>query len=217
VDLDDGALERLGAYRELLLHWNRRINLVARTDVDALETRHLLDSLTILPPLLAGPGGADVPLIDLGSGGGLPGLVLACADPRRRIALIEPVTRKTAFLRAAVRELALPRVSVHEGRADRVPPAVHEALGIAPGAHATAAPGPVITARAVAPLGPLCELAAPLAAPGSRFLFPKARGYADELAGVPAPVRLLAVHEFRLPPDDRSTFVIELAPGAAGP
>jgi 16S rRNA (guanine527-N7)-methyltransferase len=200
VVLDPLQRERLERYWMLLLRWNRSINLVARTDTAAFQWRHILDSL-VLAPFLESAASAGAPLAslaDLGSGGGLPGLVLACVQPERRVELIEPVGRKAAFLRRAAADLELARVRVHPCRADA----------------AAFDPVDVITARAVAPLSRLLAWSMPHLGVGGRFLFLKGRGYAAELEALPETVHLVAAHERRLAPAGRPAFVIELTRGS---
>ncbi len=116
--------ERLLSYLELLQHWNRIYNLTAIRDPANMLAQHLLDSLAVLHPLEAAAGRAAplrvAPgpcLLDVGSGAGLPGLVLALAWPALEADLVEPVGKKAAFLRQSVAELGLTqRVRVHEGR-----------------------------------------------------------------------------------------------------
>lgn len=114
--LPRGARERLLGYVALLVKWNRTYNLTAIRDPLAMVAHHLLDSLSVLPHLpLAAEHGA---LADAGSGAGLPGIPLAIARPRWRIALAESSQKKAAFLRQATIELALDNVEVHEGRVE---------------------------------------------------------------------------------------------------
>lgn len=151
--------DRLRAYAALLLSWTRRINLVSGGDQDAIWTRHVADSLRLVPLL---PPGLDR-AIDLGSGGGLPGLVLAIATGVR-FELVESDQRKAAFLREAARVTEAP-VQVH---AVRIEACVLE-------------PAALVTARALAPLPGLLALAAPLLRPGGVMLFPKGARAATEL------------------------------------
>ena len=114
--LPAGAAERLLGYVALLVKWNRTYNLTAIRDPLAMVAHHLLDSLSVLPHL---PLGAErARLADAGSGAGLPGIPLAIARPRWRIALAEASQKKAAFLRQAAIELALDNVEVHEGRVE---------------------------------------------------------------------------------------------------
>ncbi|MGH8732835.1 MAG: 16S rRNA (guanine(527)-N(7))-methyltransferase RsmG [Burkholderiales bacterium] len=116
LELPAGARERLLDYVALLVKWNRTYNLTAIRDPHAMVAHHLLDSLAVLPHL---PLGEERGLLaDAGSGAGLPGIPLAIARPRWRIALAESNQKKSAFLRQAAIELRLPNVEVHEGRVE---------------------------------------------------------------------------------------------------
>ncbi len=107
----------LRRYGELLLKWNRTYNLLGATTADTLVEEHLLDSLAVLPALDSWlPEGTPSSLVDVGSGAGLPGLVIAIMRPWLAIVLVEPVGKKAAFLRQTVAECRLPRVKVLEAR-----------------------------------------------------------------------------------------------------
>jgi 16S rRNA (guanine527-N7)-methyltransferase len=116
INLEDRAVEKLLLYCGELQKWNRKINLIAR-DTPAVEIveKHFLDSLTLLP-LLARHGSADASLLDVGSGAGFPGLVVAAAMPTLRVTLLEPRQKRTAFLRHIARTLELTNVQVREER-----------------------------------------------------------------------------------------------------
>lgn len=150
---------RLRAYVRLLLAWNERINLIGRMDAATIWQRHILDSAQLAPLLPAETGR----VIDLGSGAGFPGLVLALVAGCH-VDLVEADTRKAAFLREAAR-LTGADASVYPARAEslRLPPAR------------------IITARALAPLPRLLALAMPLLAPGGVCLFLKGKTADDEL------------------------------------
>jgi 16S rRNA (guanine527-N7)-methyltransferase len=151
--------DRLLAYVDLLLRWQRTINLISRRDLDDVWNRHILDSLQLSALI---PPDADR-AIDLGSGAGLPGLVLAIATGMP-FDLVESDQRKAAFLREAARVTGAP-VTVHPARIE----------------NARLAPAALITARALAPLPVLLGWAASLLKPGGICLFPKGRGVEDEL------------------------------------
>jgi 16S rRNA (guanine527-N7)-methyltransferase len=157
--IDPVALGRLDEYARLLLRWNRRINLISRADEPAVWTRHILDCAQLVPLLPTGPG----TLVDLGSGGGLPGLVLAILTAWD-VHLVESDQRKATFLREAARVTAAD-ATVHARRAEslRLPPAR------------------AVTARALAPVSTLLSLAMPLLAEDGVCLFPKGRGVEAEL------------------------------------
>jgi 16S rRNA (guanine527-N7)-methyltransferase len=153
------TLARLEAYLELLTRWSARINLVGRDTLTDPWRRHILDSaqlLPFLPPTAAG-------LVDLGSGAGLPGLILAVLGVSG-VELVEADMRKAAFLREAARITGTP-VTIHARRSESVPP------------HPVA----VVTARGCAPLDRLLEFAAPFLGPGTLCLFLKGERWGEEL------------------------------------
>ncbi len=158
-DVSRETFGRLTLFADMLLRWNRTINLISRADEPNLWPRHIADSLQLIPHM---PPNADV-AIDLGSGAGFPGLVLAIATGVK-FHLVEADVRKAAFLREAARETAAP-VTVHAGRIE----------------SAALDPAPLVTARALAPLSSLLILAAPLLAEGGICLFPKGRDAELEL------------------------------------
>lgn len=153
--------ERLAELAALIRAWNPRVNLVSPRDLPRLEQRHLQDSLQLADLVPPGP----TPLMDLGSGGGLPGLVLAIALCRP-IHLVEADRRKAAFLATAAAALGLRHVTVHPERIESLRPAV--------------LPG-VITARALARLPELLGYSAPLLGGTGVALFPKGRQAEAEL------------------------------------
>lgn len=156
---------RLTIYRDLLLRWNSTINLVAGKDGAELDRRHIADSLQ-LHGLLPKEG----PIADLGSGAGLPGLVLAASWPRRPVHLVEADRRKAAFLIEAAGTMGLPLVRIHAMRIEQ----------------AVLPPLSAVTARALAPLPALLALAARFLAPGGIAVFPKGRAAAQELTDAAA-------------------------------
>nr|WP_264185597.1 16S rRNA (guanine(527)-N(7))-methyltransferase RsmG [Roseicella aerolata] len=144
----------------LLLRWNARINLTAERDEAAIWQRHVVDSLQLAPLVPAMEG----PLVDLGSGAGFPGLMLALTTGRETH-LVESDRRKSAFLIEAARVLNLPRMKVHPTRIEA----------------ATLPPAAILTARALAPLADLLPHAHRILAPGGTALFPKGRTAEQEL------------------------------------
>ncbi len=155
-------LERMVA---LLLQWQTKINLVARSTVPELWTRHIADSLQLvaLAPI------AKV-WVDLGSGGGFPGLVVACAlagQAGAQVHLVESNLKKAAFLREAVRLLGVPAV-LHPKRIEEF-------------TATFAGRADVVTARALAPLVDILDLAAPLLNTGAKGLFLKGQDVEVEL------------------------------------
>jgi 16S rRNA (guanine527-N7)-methyltransferase len=106
----------LGKYLDLLLRWNERINLTAVRDAEGIVERHFVDSLSVLPHLPAGLA----TLVDVGSGPGFPGAVIALARPELAVTLVESLHKKCAFLETLRRELPLPKVNVRAQRIEDV-------------------------------------------------------------------------------------------------
>ena len=157
--------ERLDRFVDLLLQWQRRTNLIAASTIPKLWTRHIADSLQLIP---LAKGARH--WIDLGSGGGFPGLVIAAAladAPGAKIHLVESTAKKAAFLREAARHIDAP-AHVH---AVRIEDFVKNFKGT-PDA---------ITARALAPLNVLLRLAEPLLKTGAQGLFLKGQDVEAEL------------------------------------
>jgi 16S rRNA (guanine527-N7)-methyltransferase len=161
----------LESFSALLRKWNAVQNLVSRETENALWSRHVLDSLQILPLLRAG----DRRFLDVGSGGGLPALPLAIAlkGGPARLTLVEPIGKKVAFLRQVIRELGL-AADVHAGRTDSFDS--RETLGDAADAGFN-----VITSRALAALPLLLELIHPFFGPETRAILHKGRDHAVEV------------------------------------
>lgn len=158
---------RLDRLVEFLLPWAERTNLIARSTIPQIWTRHIADSLQLLS--LAPDARVWV---DLGSGAGFPGLVIACAiaeRPGAAVHLVESNGKKATFLREAVRHL-------------QVPATVH-AVRIEDFVKNNAIKPDVVTARAVSPLNKLLMLAQPLLKRGALGLFPKGQDVGVELTG----------------------------------
>lgn len=114
IEIGVSELERLARYSELVLDWGVRINLTGARTREALADEHLADALVLLPHLPDGP----FRFVDVGSGAGLPGLVLAIVRPEASGVLLEPIRKKHAFLAHAARELGL--AGRIEARAERL-------------------------------------------------------------------------------------------------
>ena len=155
--------ERLAIYAAELRRWQRALNLVSPGSLPHLWERHVDDSLQ-----LAEIEPQAMSWLDLGAGGGLPGLIVAAAEPRRHVSLLESDSRKCAFLRSTARRMGLD-ATVHHGRIEDV-------------ATANLSPPPeVVSARALAPLSRLLAYAQPFLGRGAVALFPKGRNAALEL------------------------------------
>jgi 16S rRNA (guanine527-N7)-methyltransferase len=177
LPLAETAQEKLLAYLELLGKWNKTYNLTAIRDPEKMVSHHLLDSLAVLPHL---PGGA---LADVGSGGGLPGIPIAIAEPQRAVTVNDANHKKAAFLQQAIIELRLANAQVHVSRVQAWRPAQKFAC---------------VIARGFAELADFIAACRHLLAPGGVLAAMKGVYPAEELARVPAgadcrDVRRLAV------------------------
>jgi 16S rRNA (guanine527-N7)-methyltransferase len=177
------ALGRAERYAELLATEGVTRGLIGPRETERLWDRHLLNC-AVVAELLPAPRGGEhrdrehTQLVDIGSGAGLPGIVLALVRPSLRVVLLEPLLRRAVFLEECVAELGLENVTVLRARAEE-----KQAV--------SAIAADVATARAVAPLDRLVVLAAGLLRPGGQLLAIKGQSAADELAAAkPALTRL---------------------------
>lgn len=162
VELDEVQLEQLQRYVGLLLRWNKRVNLLSRRDTDRVWSRHVLDALSIRF-LIGGPK-----VMDLGSGGGLPGIPLAITTPDHEFTLLDRSERKTRFLTHAVATLGLENVTVH-------------CVDVAhlPGSLAGSFAMDTIVSRAVAPPATLWQMAHTLLRANGKMVLMSAVCHAD--------------------------------------
>lgn len=178
IDLPPAAQEKLLAYATLLYKWNKTYSLTAMREQDKAVSHHLLDSLAVLPFVPAGS------LLDVGSGGGMPGIPLAIAHPDLQVTLLDSNSKKTAFLRQAAIELALPNISVHCGRVEQY----HPAIGFS-----------AITSRAFSELVDFVSLSLHLLAPTGCWLAMKGVWPHEEIGRLPAGIAVDAVHRLKVP------------------
>ena len=167
------ARVRLAAYLDLLAKWNRVYNLTAIRERSRMETHHVQDALAVLPFL------PDVPkarVLDVGSGGGVPGIPLAIARPQWTFVLLDANSKKTAFLAQAVIELGLRNARVETARIEDFHPAQ---------------PFDVVIARAFSDLRTLALAAKPVLARNARILAMKGGVPHDEIAALPPGVRVV--------------------------
>jgi 16S rRNA (guanine527-N7)-methyltransferase len=127
VRLGPEQLKQLGRHVDLMLKWNKSVNLTAITDPDEVAEKHVLDSLAIAPVL---PSGS---FLDAGTGAGFPGIPVAIARPELEVVLVDSVQKKVAFLKSALAELRLPKVKAYAIRLEGNPsreelPRVHAAV-----------------------------------------------------------------------------------------
>ena len=172
---DSASMDRLGCYCALLLEENQRQNLISKPSEVHLWERHIADSAQLLehvPRETFAPAGSG-PWLDLGTGPGLPGLVIAILRPDIPLVLVESRARRVEFLNTCVEQLGLEHCTVIGDRLERITP------------FATR----VISARAFAPLDRLMVLSAPFSTASTRYLLPKGRSAAHELGTAKPPIR----------------------------
>jgi len=181
IRLDSGQLKQFELYYRELIEWNKKINLTAITDYSSVQVKHFLDSLTVTLALseeeVASP---DFKIVDVGTGAGFPGVPLKILFPRPSLLLIEPTTKKTAFLDHIVGKLELQNVEVLNSRAEEAAhlPAYREQFDL-------------VLSRAVALLPTLAELTLPFCRIGGRFIAQK-KGEIDlEIAGAKKAIAVL--------------------------
>ncbi|HNJ76283.1 MAG TPA: 16S rRNA (guanine(527)-N(7))-methyltransferase RsmG [Azospira sp.] len=187
LDLPADVQERLLAYAAFLEKWNRTYSLTALRDPKLAVSHHLLDSLAIMPYVSAST------LLDVGSGGGQPGIPLAIARPDLAVTLLDSNGKKTAFLQQAVIELGLKNVQVVTVRVEEFKPA---------------APFVAITSRAFAELADFVGLTRHLLAPGGEWLAMKGQRPVEEMNKLPAGVSVTAVHRLLVPGVDGERHLV---------
>lgn len=191
--LPAGGDEKLLAYLNLLAKWNKTYNLTAIRDPLQAVSLHLLDSLAVLRELPDHVGS----LADVGSGGGLPGIPIAIAEPGRRVTLNDANEKKGAFLRQAVIELGLRNTHVHVGRAEEWRPVERFA---------------VVISRGFASLVDFLAACRHLAAPGGVLAAMKGAYPQAEMAQVPADCDCGEVRRLKVPLLDAERHLVLCRP-----
>ncbi|MGY0196991.1 16S rRNA (guanine(527)-N(7))-methyltransferase RsmG [Leptothrix sp. BB-4] len=195
--------DTLLAYLALLQRWNAVYNLTAIRDPQQMLVQHLLDSLSVLAPLdrhLAGlertPGAGPIRLLDVGSGGGLPGVVVAVLRPDIAVTCVDTVGKKATFIRQVAAELRLPNLQARHARVEELKDP----------------PFDVITARAFASLADLVRLTRGLLAPGACWMAMKGQHPQAEIDALPVDVSMFHVEQLRVPKLDAERCLIWLRP-----
>jgi len=189
LDLDEAQIGKLVAHLDLLDDWNSRMNLTAIRDRPSQLTKHLLDSLTVLPHLQGGR------IADVGSGAGFPGIPLAIVAPHVDFTLIESTGKKCRFLEHVREALELNNVEVVQARAESYKPDVRF---------------DTVIARAVGPVADLVKVAGPLVVGGGLLLAMKGRYPEQELAAKLNGWKVTAVHPLAVPGLAEERHLVEL-------
>lgn len=189
LDLQTSAIDALAGFLALLGKWNRVYNLTAIRDQDKWVTHHVLDSLAVVGHLPQGR------LLDVGSGGGFPGVPIAIAQPQRKVTLLDSNQKKTAFLRQAVAELGLSNAQVAMERVE---------------AHRPVPGYDVVISRAFSDLADFVGLAGGAAAQGGVLVAMKGVHPHGEIAGLPAGWGVDKVETLRVPGLDAARHLLFL-------
>lgn len=181
--LTDGQTDALLAYLALLIKWNGVYNLTSVRDPAQMLTQHLLDSLSVVAPLRRRLGGRTARLLDVGSGAGLPGIVLAVMLPQLQVTCVDAVAKKAGFMRQCAAELALRHLQVHHARMEALEAPAFE----------------LITARAFSSLTDLVRLSRSHLANGGAWLAMKGKYPDAEIAALPQDAKVFHVEPLRVP------------------
>ncbi|MFM9923818.1 16S rRNA (guanine(527)-N(7))-methyltransferase RsmG [Variovorax sp. H27-G14] len=193
VALSEHQGEQLLAYGTLMLKWNKVYNLTALRDPASVLTHHLLDSLAAVGPLQREWPGKEGKgkLLDVGSGGGLPGVVIAIMRPDLDVSCLDAVAKKAAFVQQVSAELALPNLR-----------GLHARVELLTGSYE------VISSRAFASLPDFFTGSMNLLAPGGVWLAMKGKVPNDELAALPQGVEVFHVEQLTVPGLDAERCIV---------
>lgn len=204
LTLSDDQQTKLAAYMVLLAHWNSTFNLTALRDPQDMLSHHLTDCLAVLAPLTrhlterqatrteaSGP----LKLLDVGSGGGLPGVVLAICCPAVHVSCVDTVGKKAAFIRQVAAELKLPNLKAEHARVEQLKGRYD-----------------LITSRAFASLLDFVSLTRELLADGAVWMAMKGKQPDEELAVLPSSINVFHVEQLDVPGLDAQRCLVWMRP-----
>ncbi len=186
-------------YLALLQKWNKVYNLTAVRDPAEMMTHHLLDSLAAIGPLLRQTGGQPVKLLDVGSGGGLPGVVIAITCPQIDVTCVDTVGKKAAFIQQAAAALKLPNLRGVHARVESLK--AEEGAGF-----------DVVCSRAFASLVDFTAWSSLALKPGGVWMAMKGKHPSEEIAALPASVVVFHVEQLVVPGLDAERCIVWLRP-----
>ena len=198
MKLGDAQVGQLLAYLDLIGKWNRVYNLTAVRDISGMLTHHLLDSLAVVVPLLRQGGGAPFKLLDVGSGVGLPGVVIAICCPLIEVDCIDAVAKKAAFIRQVAATLQLPNLHGIHARVEKI-----------------AGKYDVVASRAFASLAEFVALSDGSVAANGVWMAQKGREPLDEIAALPCGWIVFHVEHLHVPGLDAERCIVWLRRAAA--
>ncbi|MDB5945902.1 MAG: rRNA ((527)-N(7))-methyltransferase RsmG [Ramlibacter sp.] len=196
--LDDSQIRQLLDYLGLIQKWNRVYNLTAVRDAGEMLTHHLLDSLAIVGPLARATGDRPTRLLDVGSGAGLPGVVIAICCPQVRVDCVDAVAKKAAFIQQVAATLQLPNLRGIHARVEDI-----------------SEPYGVVASRAFASLTDFVSLSARALAADGVWLAQKGRGPSGETAALPPGVEVFHVEQLDVPGLNAERCIVWLRRAAA--
>lgn len=190
IKLPAAAIDPLCRYFDELCKWNKKINLVARANDQEIIEKHFLDSLTLLPFMQKQ---VEKKLLDVGSGGGFPGLVVKICCPDMDLTLMEPRRKKVTFIKHVIRTLGLPQVQVREARLEAGDQTLFDGQTF-----------PLISSRALSKVSDFLDLSQSFSPPGGKVICMKGARAEEELADwrekqPDSPYELVKKTEWRLP------------------
>ena len=192
LPLADAQIDALAAFLSLLQRWNNTYNLTAVRDPAQMLVQHLADCLAVVTPLRRVAGETGLRLLDVGSGGGLPGVVIAITNPGVQVTCVDAVGKKAAFVRQAAAELRLGNLSGEHARVEEL----------------KSEPFDVITSRAFASLADFVLLTRAHLKPTGCWLAMKGKHPSEELEALPAEVAVFHVEQLNVPGLDAERCLI---------
>jgi len=199
LTLSEETQRQLLAYMALIQKWTRVYNLTAVRDPQEMMTHHLLDSLSALPPLLRHTAGQPIRLLDVGSGGGLPGVVLAICQPEIQVTCVDTVGKKAAFIQQVAAALRLPNLRGLHARVETVQERYD-----------------VVCSRAFASLKDFTQWSQSALAEGGVWMAMKGKLPSDEVAQLPSDREVFHVEPLTVPGLDAERFLLWMRPHAPG-
>ena len=197
LSLSDEQIQRLLDYVALIQKWNKVYNLTALRDPADMLTHHLLDSLTAIAPLSRHTQGQAIRVLDVGSGGGLPGVVLAICMPELNVSCVDTVAKKAAFVQQVAVSLKLPNLR-----------------GIHARVESLADPYQVICSRAFASLPDFVTWSRSALAEGGVWMAMKGKHPQDEITALPSDVKVFHVEPLNVPGLDVDRCMVWMKPEA---
>ena len=191
LSLGDAQIGQLLDYLELIRKWNKVYNLTAVRDPAEMLTHHLLDSLAAVGPLRRQTQGGAINLLDVGSGAGLPGVVIAICEPEIRVDCVDTVAKKAAFVQQAAVTLGLPNLRGLHDRVENLTRAYD-----------------VVSSRAFASLADFVTWSSEVLAEQGVWLAMKGKHPADEIAALPLAVQVFHVEQLQVPGLDAERCIV---------